>query len=186
MSAPELRPAQRAGENASPELLEQAPRDTGAPAWTNLPARFSVTVPDDALAPRLVRGYGVVFDSTKTPRDGDGVCVVDGVGEAYLRIYRDTRDGYFEAVALNAAYRWPIFDSKIDQRLRVVGVLVSVLCVDAVDCEDDDAKVSFRYLCLDAVPAWRRASNAAREEGRQFSDLDCYRTMGRRPRGVLQ
>lgn len=156
------------------------------PKWINLPARFSVTVPDDALAPRLVRGYGVVLDSTKTPRDGDGVCVVTCDDEAYLRIYRETRDGFFEAVPLNPAYSWPRLDSKLDTRLRVAGVLVSTLCVDDVDCQDDEETVSLRYLCLAAAPAWRRASEEAREEGRQFSDLDCYGYLGARPRGELQ
>ena len=173
-------------ESGSPELFKKTQREPDVPAWQDMPARFTVTVPDDAMAPRVVRGYEVVFDSTKLPRDGDGVCILDGAGEAFFRIYRDTRDGYFEAVPLNSAYRWPRFDSKVDPLLRVVGVLVNVLCVDAIDCEDDDAKVSFRYLCLAAVSAWRRASEDARGEGRQFSDWDCYLATSRRSRGALQ
>jgi hypothetical protein len=143
-------------------------------------------VPDDALAPRVVCGYGIVFDSTKAPRDGDGVCVVTGDGEAYLRIYRDTRDGFFEAVPLNPDYVWPRFDSALDSKLRVIGVLVSTLCVDDVDCQDDERTVSLRYLCLRAAPDWRRASEEARNEGRQFSDFDCYGHLARRPCGALQ
>jgi hypothetical protein len=81
---------------------DRATPEPKGPSWTDLPARFTATVPDDALAPRVVRGYGIIFDSTKTPRDGHGVCVVTGNDEAYVRIYRDTRDGFYEAVPLNS------------------------------------------------------------------------------------
>jgi hypothetical protein len=47
-------------------------------------------------------GTNVEFDQTLAPRDGDGMLMRRADGEVHSRLYRDTFDGHFEAVALDA------------------------------------------------------------------------------------
>lgn len=142
----------------------------------HLASKFQVPVPDDAMAPRVRAGTNAEFDTTLTPRDGDGVLVRRSDGELYFRLYRDTRDGCFEAVALDARYRSSCFDSKVEPDLQVVAVLTGVCArwtpEDGTNALTDPDSV--RY----AVNAWRQAANEAGEAGVAFSRLDCYAHLG--------
>lgn len=70
----------------------------------HLPSKFQVAAPDNAMAPRVPAGTNAEFDTMLSPRDGDGALVRRSDGEVYFRLYRDTRDGCFEAVPLNPSY----------------------------------------------------------------------------------
>lgn len=88
-----------------------------------LPHKFELAAPDDSMAPRVRSGQLVTFETGINPLPGDGVLVVDGEGNRYLRQYRQKRPGHFEAHALNEAYQ-PM-DSEQD-RLTVLAVVVAV------------------------------------------------------------
>lgn len=110
-------------------LSQLKPEDPPQVTWgakmkkSDLPPLYRVTVPDDAMAPRVRAGQLVEFDRDATPRPGDGVLVLDGEGRPYFRVFRERRPGHWEAHPLNDAYS-PL-DSLADQ-LTVAGVLVAV------------------------------------------------------------
>lgn len=102
--------------------LDHAPQINWESILTSgsLPKYFWTRLADDAMAPRAGRGKLICFDSTASPRPGDGVLIVDGAGDLYFRLYRSGPAGRWVAHALN-----PIFhdmDSERDQ-LRVLAVL---------------------------------------------------------------
>lgn len=101
----------------SPEI------EWGALMTRELPQTFKVAAPDDAMAPRLRSGQRAEFERGLEPRPGDGVLVADADGAAYIRIYRQGRQGRWEAHTENSAYR--TLDSELDG-LKVLAVLVSV------------------------------------------------------------
>jgi hypothetical protein len=70
----------------------------------DLPERFVVEVPDDALAPNLPRGTAVVFERASLPQPGECVLVQDSRGARYMRRYVQGVGGAFTAQALNDAY----------------------------------------------------------------------------------
>ena len=69
-----------------------------------LPERFVVETPDDALAPNLPRGTAVVFERASAPQPGECVLVQDSRGARYMRRYVQGVGGAFTAQALNDAY----------------------------------------------------------------------------------
>lgn len=69
-----------------------------------LPARFSLAVPDDALAPRTPKGSQFLFSTTATPMDGDVVIVRAGNGRAYVRLYFAGSGAEWEARARDPAH----------------------------------------------------------------------------------
>lgn len=87
-----------------------------------LPEVFRTTVPDAALAPRVLPGTTVVLTRGLPAKPGDGVLVRDAEGHHYLRVYREGRIGHWEAHAINEAFR-PL-DSVADQ-LSVIAVVTA-------------------------------------------------------------
>lgn len=90
---------------------------------SDLPAKFELTLLDDAMAPRARVGQIVTFDRSLEARPGDGVLVTDSSGAYYFRLFRAGTAGRWQAHALNEAYQ-PL-DSDRDA-LSVVAVLVGV------------------------------------------------------------
>lgn len=89
----------------------------------DLPQKFRVAAPDDSMAPRVRAGELLEFDTSLTPRPGDGVLVADDAGRCYFRTFREGRLGQWEAVAENRAFRE--LDSERDG-LRVLAVMTAV------------------------------------------------------------
>jgi hypothetical protein len=137
----------------------------------HLPSKFQVAVPDDAMAPRVPVGTNVEFDQTLTPQDGDGVLIRCADGEVYFRLYRDTFDGHFEAVALDNRYRNSCFDSKLDAGVEVIAVLTGVCARWALD--SDGAEALRTFVC-----AWSAAAKEAEGTGNAYSRLDVYSHLG--------
>lgn len=107
-----------------PEAVFNPPRVTwGVSMSTELPAIFSVAVPDDSMAPRVRRGDVVRFSCREVARPGDGVLVQDRDGAWFFRLYRERRPGEWEAHPLNSAYQ-PLDAHK--DGLRVLAVLVGI------------------------------------------------------------
>ena len=69
-----------------------------------LPERFVVETPDDALAPNLPRGTAVVFERASAAQPGECVLVEDSRGARYMRRYVQGIGAAFTAQALNDAY----------------------------------------------------------------------------------
>lgn len=69
-----------------------------------LPERFIVESPDDALSPRLPRGTAVVFERASTAQPGECVLVRDKRGATHMRRYVQGIGPAFTAQALNDAY----------------------------------------------------------------------------------
>ncbi len=70
-----------------------------------LPDLFSVSLPDDSMAPRARKGDVIRFSRHVDPRPGDGVLVQDMAGRWYFRLYRERRPGEWEAHPVNDAYQ---------------------------------------------------------------------------------
>ena len=85
-----------------------------------LPETFRLVAPDDAMAPRVKAGKGLIFTTTESPVAGDGVLISDRDGNVYFRLYRVRRAGAWQAYAINDAYQE--MDSERDG-LRVLAVL---------------------------------------------------------------
>lgn len=88
---------------------------------TTLPQRFSVEVPDQALAPELITDDLVTVDCSVDPAAGDFVLCRDSFGFFYLREYRARRPGAWVAASLNPSFE-PL-DSEKDG-LQAIGVVV--------------------------------------------------------------
>jgi hypothetical protein len=91
----------------SPTMAPQddSPRvEWGAMKVDDLPEVFLVTVPDNAMAPTIPRGYSVRFDKRLQPRAEDAVLLADTAGNWYFRQYFPSGPGQFEARALNKDY----------------------------------------------------------------------------------
>jgi transcriptional regulator with XRE-family HTH domain len=72
-----------------------------------VPQRFGVAMPDDALSPNVPRGtvlYFAAVSSEKRPTVGDGVLVQDGAGKRYIRRLGEGPGGEWTAQALHPAY----------------------------------------------------------------------------------
>ncbi len=69
-----------------------------------LPATFVLAMPDDALAPRVLRGTRLIFDTAVRPQPGTGVLVLDAVGRRYVRRYAEGTGGTWLAQAVHDAY----------------------------------------------------------------------------------
>lgn len=88
---------------------------------TGLPQRFSVEVPDHALAPELHAGDLVTIDCAVAPAAGDLVLCRDFAGTMFLREYRVKRPGVWVAASLNNSFE-PLHSDK--EGLSCVGVVV--------------------------------------------------------------
>lgn len=69
-----------------------------------IPELFTVSMPDDALLPRIERGTQLVFSKSDEPTPGKGVLVRDSSGELHIRKYKQGLAGSFVAQALNEEY----------------------------------------------------------------------------------
>jgi hypothetical protein len=87
--------------------------------------RFGIAAPDDSMTPEVTQGARLEFDTLMTPRDGDYVLIVDIAGRAFVREYRGTKSGAFQARPTNHLYRKSTFEAKRDG-LVVLGVLTAV------------------------------------------------------------
>lgn len=85
-----------------------------------LPERFVVESPDDALAPNLPRGTAVVFERVDRAEPGDCVLVEDKRGARYMRRYAQGVGGVFFAQAINEVYASLSSD---EDGLRVLAVM---------------------------------------------------------------
>lgn len=95
----------------------------GVNVITDLPAVFSVAVPDDSMAPRVKRGDVVRFQRDLEPKAGDGVLVVDETGTWYFRLYRVRRVGEWEAHPIHPDFQ-PLLAAA--DKLRLVAVLIGI------------------------------------------------------------
>lgn len=71
---------------------------------TDLPKRFRLAMPDDALSPSTPRGTLLIFEPDAAPAFGHGVLVEDEAGQRYIRKYAQGPAGRWLAVANNPAY----------------------------------------------------------------------------------
>lgn len=69
-----------------------------------LPERFIIAMPDDALAPQLPKGMELIFAKGQKPSPGHGVLVRDGDGRVFVRRYAEAPGGRWLAQATNSAY----------------------------------------------------------------------------------
>lgn len=61
--------------------------------------RFTVVAPDDTMAPVILRGTTVIFDTDLLPaRNGDVVLLKDMAGDWHIREYQGTPDGQWHAL----------------------------------------------------------------------------------------
>lgn len=70
----------------------------------DLPARFRLAMPDDAMAPDTPRGTVLIFDRQRLPAFGAGVLVQDSTGARHVRRYAQAQAGAWRAEARNSAY----------------------------------------------------------------------------------
>lgn len=71
---------------------------------SELPTRFVIEVPDDALSPNLPRGTAVVFERAERAEPESCVLVRDAGGVRYVRRLEQGRAGQWVARAINEAY----------------------------------------------------------------------------------
>jgi len=90
---------------------------------TDLPDRFAVRLPDDAMAPRAPAGTVIRFRKTTEAKQGDGVLVRDGNGDMFFRRMQARTPGHWRALAGNDAYA-PL--DSIADKLTVVAVLTGM------------------------------------------------------------
>jgi hypothetical protein len=90
----------------------------------DLPDRFGLAMPDDAMAPVARRGRVVYWSRHIKPTIGAGILVADSRGAFHARQMRQGRgNGHYLASPLNRAYA--TLDSEHDG-LEVVGVWVGL------------------------------------------------------------
>lgn len=90
---------------------------------TELPAEFRVVLPDDSMAPEARAGSLVTFERDLGPRPGDFVLLVDDEGRWYMREYRESRPGTWEAHATGKGYE-PLLSKR--DGLRVMAVFTGI------------------------------------------------------------
>lgn len=86
---------------------------------------FVMTLGTDALAPTWPGSLEVVWSTTRAPRPGKPVLIVDGYGRHHVRLYQESKQpGNFVAVALSPHF--PPFDS-INDGAKVIAVYAGQL-----------------------------------------------------------
>ena len=90
----------------------------------DLPAQFVLHMPDEALAPNIPKGLGLVFDCFAKPFPTAGVLVVAGDGRRYVRRFAEAPGGLWLGQAINPAYA--TLESARDE-LRVLAVMTGRL-----------------------------------------------------------
>lgn len=90
-------------------------------AGLDLPEVFTLNAPDDAMAPTIRQGRGVIWSTKKAPTVGAGILVRDKTGQVHMRrMHQGTSEHHFIAVPINPAFR--TLDSSEDD-LTVLAVL---------------------------------------------------------------
>lgn len=84
-----------------------------------LPAEFSMTVPDGALAPSTQKGTLFVFSRHASPVPGWAVLVETNTGQRFVRRYSEPIAGRWQALSSDPAY--PTLDSLRDG-LKIIAV----------------------------------------------------------------
>lgn len=105
--------------NLLPRMIEWEFVMTGT-----LPTSFCTSMPDTSMAPELRKGATLVFLTDCKPVPGDFVLLSDRHGHAYVREYRQTRPGSWEAHAVNPSYL-PMYSDR--DGLRVMAVFNGAL-----------------------------------------------------------
>lgn len=85
-----------------------------------LPSRFKLAVPDDALAPTTPKGVILIFSTELRPAVGTGVLVQDETGRRYIRMFAEGPGGTWIAAARAEGYL--SLDSRQHQ-LRILAVV---------------------------------------------------------------
>jgi len=62
-----------------------------------LPERFTVVMPDDALAGHIEKGTGLIFERDLAPAPGKTVLLKDAEGNRFIRIYSLVRGDHWKA-----------------------------------------------------------------------------------------
>jgi len=88
----------------------------------NLPPRFRLAVPDDAMAPDTPRGTVLIFESGRHPSFGAGVLVQDRGGKRHIRRYAQGAGDSWRAEARNNAY----LTLHSDEGLQVLAVVTAI------------------------------------------------------------
>lgn len=91
----------------------------------NLPAQFTLEVPDNALAPNAPKGTPLIFDCSAAPRPGYAVLVEDKSGARWVRRYKQEPDGAWLAEAVNPAY------ATLDPEKHGLRIVAAMLFKDA-------------------------------------------------------
>lgn len=90
-------------------------------ARVTLPEVFTLEAQDDAMAPTIRTGRGVIWSTTKPAKIGAGILVRDGAGNVHMRrMHEGSEPGHYLAVPMNTAYR--TLDSRKDG-LTLIAVL---------------------------------------------------------------
>lgn len=119
--APLFQVAPAQGVSIHPVAQELSPRPFDTPpicSWENLmqskelPARFVVAVPDEAIDSKYPAGTEIVFDRSSIPKVGRPVIVEDRAGLRYLRIYGNVRGERWQALATSVGHA--TLDSEAD------------------------------------------------------------------------
>jgi SOS-response transcriptional repressor LexA len=82
-----------------------------------------IEMPDDSMAPKIMRGDRLTIEPDWVPEPGEVVLIKDGHGAHHIRIYRQIRPGHFSAVPHNETDYAPL-DSIADE-LTPVGVITA-------------------------------------------------------------
>jgi len=69
-----------------------------------LPERFTVVMPDDALAGHIDKGTGLIFERDLAPAPGKTVLLADAEGHRFIRLYALVRGDHWQAQARAAGY----------------------------------------------------------------------------------
>lgn len=85
-----------------------------------VPERFTVAMPDDALAGFIERGSGLIFERSDRAAPGKTVLVEDKDGNRFIRRYAQVRGDHWRAIATSEVFG--SLDS-IEHGLRVLAVM---------------------------------------------------------------
>ncbi len=87
---------------------------------TQLPARFTVLMPDDSLAGHIDRNTGLIFERDLAPLPGKTVLLEDGEGHRFIRIFALVRGDHWQAQSKASGY--VTLDSK-EHGLKVLATM---------------------------------------------------------------
>lgn len=89
-------------------------------SMTELPARFTVQMPDDSLAGHIDRGTGLIFERDLAAAPGKTVLVEDSDGNRFIRQFASVRGDHWRAISRSPVYA--TLDS-IEHGLKVLATM---------------------------------------------------------------